>query len=167
MPITLQTSGRVCPFPLVEAKDAIAAVPEGDDLTIHFDCTQATDAIPRWAAQEGCPVTDYRRIGDAEWSITLQKKQPGGGDDGGATCPPSSSARVHLVRDRPDVGCGPRATVPDRRESRAHLRPAPLTTAARAAPDVHRRRRRNPGTRGSPRLSGFRRGVRTRTGWCQ
>ena len=74
MPITLQTSGQVCPFPLVEAKDAIASLPDGDYLTIEFDCTQATDAIPRWAAKEGYPVTDYRRVGDAEWSITVQKK---------------------------------------------------------------------------------------------
>ena len=57
MPLTLETSGQVCPFPLVEAKDAIASLPDGDYLTINFDCTQATDAIPRWAATEGYPVT--------------------------------------------------------------------------------------------------------------
>lgn len=73
MPITLETSGQVCPFPLVEAKDAIASLPEGDHLTINFDCTQATDALPRWAAENGYPVTSFDRAGDAGWTITVQK----------------------------------------------------------------------------------------------
>lgn len=74
MPITLETAGQVCPFPLVEAKDAIASLPAGDHLTINFDCTQATDAIPRWAAQEGYPVTHFAQLGEAAWTITVQKK---------------------------------------------------------------------------------------------
>ena len=45
----------------------------GDELTINFDCTQGTDAIPRWAAEEGYPVTNFEKVGDAQWSITVQK----------------------------------------------------------------------------------------------
>ncbi|GGC79499.1 oxidoreductase [Tersicoccus solisilvae] len=69
----LETDGQVCPFPLVEAKRAIDGLPVGDELVINFDCTQATDAIPQWAADEGYPVTNFARRGAAEWTITVQK----------------------------------------------------------------------------------------------
>jgi TusA-related sulfurtransferase len=43
---TLDTAGEVCPFPLVEAKQAMVELASGDELVIDFDCTQATEAIP-------------------------------------------------------------------------------------------------------------------------
>ncbi|MCX2869434.1 thiosulfate utilization sulfurtransferase TsuB/YeeD [Kluyvera cryocrescens] len=64
---------QVCPFPLIEAKAAMAELASGDQLVIEFDCTQATEAIPQWAAEEGFTVTDYQRSGDAAWTITVQK----------------------------------------------------------------------------------------------
>ncbi|HCG56181.1 MULTISPECIES: sulfurtransferase TusA family protein [Brevibacterium] len=69
----LETNGLVCPFPLVEAKDAIGELNGGDELVINFDCTQATEAIPQWAAENGYPVTHFDRTGDASWTITVQK----------------------------------------------------------------------------------------------
>ena len=69
----LETDGQVCPFPIVEAKEAIALLDLGDELVINFDCTQATDALPRWAAEAGHPVTNFDRVGDAAWTITVQK----------------------------------------------------------------------------------------------
>ncbi|WP_411512133.1 sulfurtransferase TusA family protein [Escherichia coli] len=60
-------------FPLIEAKAALAEMASGDELVIEFDCTQATEAIPQWAAEEGHAITDYQQIGDAAWSITVQK----------------------------------------------------------------------------------------------
>lgn len=69
----LETNGLVCPFPLVEAKDAINELSNGDELVINFDCTQATEAIPQWAAESGYPVTHFDRTGDASWTITVQK----------------------------------------------------------------------------------------------
>ncbi|WP_040167530.1 sulfurtransferase TusA family protein [Microbacterium gorillae] len=69
----LETAGQVCPFPLVEAQAAIAELPAGDELRIDFDCTQATDSLPRWAAEEGYPVTAFEQVGDASWTITVQK----------------------------------------------------------------------------------------------
>lgn len=64
---------QVCPFPLIEAKAAMAELASGDQLVIEFDCTQATEAIPQWAAEEGLTVTDYQQSGDAAWTITVQK----------------------------------------------------------------------------------------------
>ncbi|NSL52520.1 sulfurtransferase TusA family protein [Calidifontibacillus erzurumensis] len=70
----LEVMGQVCPFPLVEAKKAIQELNSGDELVIQFDCTQATESIPRWAAEEGHKVTNFEQIGDAAWTITVQKK---------------------------------------------------------------------------------------------
>lgn len=73
MEVKLQTSGLVCPFPLVEAKEAMATLNKGDGLIIEFDCTQATEAIPNWAAEEGYEVTNFEQIDDAKWTITVVK----------------------------------------------------------------------------------------------
>lgn len=69
----LETVGQVCPYPLVEAKQAIEAIAVGDELVIDFDCTQATESLPQWAADNGYPVTHFDRTGDAGWTITVQK----------------------------------------------------------------------------------------------
>lgn len=73
MAVTLETDGQVCPFPLVEAKSAIDELESGDELIINFDCTQATEAIPLWASDNGYPVTAFERRGNAGWSIAVQK----------------------------------------------------------------------------------------------
>lgn len=70
----LETAGQVCPFPLVEAKKALETLTSGEELEIRFDCTQGTDSIPRWAAEEGHTVTNFEQVGDAAWTITVQKK---------------------------------------------------------------------------------------------
>lgn len=69
----LDSLGAVCPFPLIEAKDVMKTLQSGDHLVIDFDCTQATEAIPQWAATDGHEVTDFVEKGDASWQITLRK----------------------------------------------------------------------------------------------
>ncbi len=59
---------QVCPFPLIEAKAALAEMASGDELVIEFDCTQATEAIPQWAAEEGHAITDY----SADWRCSVE-----------------------------------------------------------------------------------------------
>jgi hypothetical protein len=70
----LSVLGMVCPFPLIEAKEAIESLNSGDELVIDFDCTQATESIPRWAAEAGHKITNFEQIDDASWTITIQKK---------------------------------------------------------------------------------------------
>lgn len=69
----LGTVGMVCPFPLIEAQKKMQEIALGDELKIDFDCTQATEAIPNWAVENGYPVTNYEQVGDASWTITVQK----------------------------------------------------------------------------------------------
>ena len=49
-------------------------VEEDDELEVQFDCTQGTESIPRWAAEEGHEVTNYEQLGEASWTITVKKK---------------------------------------------------------------------------------------------
>ncbi|RSZ62377.1 hypothetical protein EAH68_09555 [Corynebacterium hylobatis] len=69
----LDQMGAVCPFPLIEAKDVIATLEPGEELVIDFDCTQGTETIPQWAADNGHDVTDFHTTGDATWQITIRK----------------------------------------------------------------------------------------------
>ncbi len=69
----LETDGMVCPFPVQEAKAAMAELKSGDELIINFDCTQGTESIPRWAAETGYGSKDFIKRGPAEWSITVIK----------------------------------------------------------------------------------------------
>ncbi|QED46537.1 sulfurtransferase TusA family protein [Cytobacillus dafuensis] len=71
---TLEVMGQVCPFPLIEAKKVIEDLKSGDELVIQFDCTQATESIPRWAAESGHTVTNFEQLSDAAWTITVKKK---------------------------------------------------------------------------------------------
>lgn len=66
----LDTFGAVCPFPLIEAKEAMKRLEAGEELV---DCTQATDTLPRWAAEDGHEVVDFTERGAAGWSITVRK----------------------------------------------------------------------------------------------
>lgn len=69
----LHVVGMVCPFPLVEAEKAIAELDLGSELVIEFDCTQATESLPRWAVQQGHQVTEFEQTGDALWQISIRK----------------------------------------------------------------------------------------------
>lgn len=69
----LDTLGAVCPFPLIEAKDAMNELEDGESLVIDFDCTQATESIPQWAADNGHGVKDFVQNQNAGWQITVVK----------------------------------------------------------------------------------------------
>ncbi|WP_175935427.1 YeeE/YedE thiosulfate transporter family protein [Corynebacterium sp. Marseille-P4321] len=69
----LDTLGAVCPFPLIEAKEAIAELEDGEKLVIDFDCTQATESIPQWAADNGHTVEDFAQNQNAGWQLTVVK----------------------------------------------------------------------------------------------
>ena len=42
MRTVLETTGQVCPFPVIEAEEAMEELSAGDELVIGFDCTQGT-----------------------------------------------------------------------------------------------------------------------------
>lgn len=69
----LDTQGHLCPYPLMEAKKKIVDLNIGDELAIQFTCAEATENLPRWAAENNYPVTHFAQIGDAAWEIVIQK----------------------------------------------------------------------------------------------
>ena len=73
MRTVLETTGQVCPFPVIEAEEAMEELNVGDELVIGFDCTQGTQTLPAWAADNGYTVTEFERTGDAAWTITVRK----------------------------------------------------------------------------------------------
>lgn len=73
MRTVLETEGLVCPFPVMEAEEAMADLEVGDELVIAFDCTQGTQSLPAWAADNGYAVTEFTKTGEASWSITVRK----------------------------------------------------------------------------------------------
>lgn len=74
MGVTSSTPSARCAHPpLIEAKDAIGKIEGGEELVIPFDCTQATDAIPRWAAKDGHEVTNSEQTGEAGWTICVRR----------------------------------------------------------------------------------------------
>ncbi|BCV46633.1 sulfurtransferase TusA family protein [Shewanella algae] len=46
----LDTTGKLCPFPLIELQKLIKGIEKGDEVVLDYDCAQATENIPRWAA---------------------------------------------------------------------------------------------------------------------
>lgn len=58
--IQLDTRGKLCPYPLIQAKEVINLMKSGDMLVIKYDCDQATENIPKWATQSGHRVIDFQ-----------------------------------------------------------------------------------------------------------
>jgi len=73
MRTVLQTEGLVCPFPVVEAEEAMADLSDGDELVIGCAPPEAPHPPPPWPADNGYTVTEFIKTGDASWSITVQK----------------------------------------------------------------------------------------------
>ncbi len=61
-------------IPIDRAKKKMAELATGDELLIAFDCTQATESIPNWAADNDYPVTRFEQVGPASWEIVVQKR---------------------------------------------------------------------------------------------
>src|SRR5690625_7311682 len=68
----LDSLGAVCPFPLLEAKDAMASLESGQHLVIDFDCTQGTETIPQWAVVDGHEYTVIRYTGDVSCQFNCE-----------------------------------------------------------------------------------------------
>ncbi|MFS8640406.1 MAG: sulfurtransferase TusA family protein [Symbiobacteriaceae bacterium] len=72
--LRLDVLGEVCPYPLIMAKQKINEVAPGGRLVIDFDCTQATETLPRWAAEAGHTVEEFHKTGPGQWRIVIRKQ---------------------------------------------------------------------------------------------
>jgi TusA-related sulfurtransferase len=69
----LRSVGEVCPFPLVRAQNALAALGSGEQLSVTFDCMQALESLPRWAERQGHTVVSRQEVDDGVWKLVIQR----------------------------------------------------------------------------------------------
>lgn len=69
----LRSVGEVCPFPLVRAQRALAALGSGEQLRVTFDCMQALESLPRWAEGQGHTIVSRQDLGEGVWQIVIRK----------------------------------------------------------------------------------------------
>ena len=67
MRTVLETTGQVCPFPVIEAEEAMEELSTGDELVIGFDCTQGTQTLPAWAPTTWTSCWSRYRIPAPPW----------------------------------------------------------------------------------------------------
>ncbi len=56
---------QVCPFPLIEAKAALAEMASGDELVIELIAPRQLKQSHSGRQKKGRTITDYQQIGDA------------------------------------------------------------------------------------------------------
>ena len=72
---TLDTLGRVCPYPLVLTKKAIEKLKSGDIIKVLCDApASAEDTIPRWAEKQGFGFESKKLEDKGYWELYIQKK---------------------------------------------------------------------------------------------
>jgi len=71
---TLDITGKVCPFCLLETKKVLDGLQPGDVLEVSCDHPPAaTITIPRFAEMGGMPV-EVKKISSGLWEISITKK---------------------------------------------------------------------------------------------
>jgi len=69
---TLDTLGRVCPYPLVLTKKAVEKLQPGQILKVLCDApASAEDTIPRWAEKQGYQFESVK-LAD-KWELYIKK----------------------------------------------------------------------------------------------
>ena len=69
---TLDTLGRVCPYPLVLTKKAVEKLGSGEILKVLCDApASAEDTIPRWAEKQGLKFESVK-LAD-KWELYIKK----------------------------------------------------------------------------------------------
>ncbi len=68
----LDLRGEICPYPLFEARRAMASLTTGRRLRVLIDYPLALDNITRWAESAGHKVVQVENVGASEWRIVLE-----------------------------------------------------------------------------------------------
>jgi tRNA 2-thiouridine synthesizing protein A len=72
---TLDTLGRVCPYPLLLTKKALEKLASGQTLKVLCDApASAEDSIPRFAEKQGYTFEAVKLEDKAMWELYIKKK---------------------------------------------------------------------------------------------
>ena len=68
----LDTSGQVCPMPVVLTKRKLEGLSKGQVLEVKGDCAPSLENIEKWAKDHGHKVLETSKSGD-HFSIKIKK----------------------------------------------------------------------------------------------
>ncbi|HET7317657.1 MAG TPA: sulfurtransferase TusA family protein [Nitrospirota bacterium] len=72
---TLDTLGRVCPYPLLLTKKALEKLGSGQTLKVLCDApASAEDSIPRYAEKQGYTFESVKIEDKGMWELYIKKK---------------------------------------------------------------------------------------------
>ncbi len=72
---TLDTLGRVCPYPLLLTKKALEKLGSGQMLTVLCDApASAEDSIPRYCEKQGFGFESVKVEDKGMWELYIKKK---------------------------------------------------------------------------------------------
>jgi tRNA 2-thiouridine synthesizing protein A len=72
---TLDTLGRVCPYPLLLTKKALEKLGSGQTLKVLCDApASAEDSIPRYAEKQGFTFESVKIEDKGMWELYIKKK---------------------------------------------------------------------------------------------
>ena len=71
----LDMRGEICPYPLVESKNAVEKLEPGTTIEVLIDYPLALDNVTRWAQSAGHEVVETRDLGPSEWALVLRSKK--------------------------------------------------------------------------------------------
>jgi tRNA 2-thiouridine synthesizing protein A len=66
----LDVRGEICPYPMMQASEALKKLSSGESLQVLTDHAPALSTIPWEAARQGYRAS-IERVGSPEWLITL------------------------------------------------------------------------------------------------
>ena len=70
----INLKGNVCPYNFVYSKQALHALPNGENLKIIVDDPTAVTEVPRGMEADGHEVLEVKQINRTDWEIIIKKK---------------------------------------------------------------------------------------------
>ncbi len=71
--VTLDTSGLVCPGPVVEAKRIFNAMNAGEIMKLVSTCPSAKDEVATWCAATQNTLMETHKIGSETWAFFIRR----------------------------------------------------------------------------------------------
>lgn len=73
----LDVRGEICPFPMTKVQEALARLPEGEQLEVLLDHPPAVETIRMLANRMGF-LFEVQPAGSGEWRLLLRRGSPQG-----------------------------------------------------------------------------------------
>lgn len=69
----ININGKICPYTLIETRDAMKELSKGEILEVECDYEPAaTETIPNFCEKKGYPL-EVKREGDGPWKLYIER----------------------------------------------------------------------------------------------